>query len=184
MQDPARRRRSGAPLIAAALWLLMTPAGWAAGAHRNTVYDTLLTQLEGILRDLDNFDAIVTAPSATVQPDGSALQLPAPAPVTIPQGSAPLTVQRRVQLSLSQALALAVSNNPALAESVSNVARERAMLRAAWGRYAPTLSLSLGALGAQRLERSEASYRGWMCCGRRRRCSKAAFSWLKRKPTC
>ena len=156
MQRPARQRRAGALLIAAALSLVMAPASLAGTVRRSTHYDTLLTELEGILRDLENFDAIVAAPSAEAQANGVELRLPPPAPLTVPQGNAPLTVRERVRLSLSQALALAVNNSPAVAEAVADVERERAMLRAAWGRYAPTLSLSLGALGAQRLERSEA----------------------------
>ena len=156
MQRPARQRRAGPLLIATALWVLMAPASLAATAKRSTTYDTLLTELERILRDLENFDAIVATPAAEAGANGSQLRLPAPAPLAIPKGSAPLAVRDRVRLSLSQALALAVSNSPVVAQSAADVERERALLRAAWGRYAPTLNLSLGALGAQRVERSEA----------------------------
>ncbi|MEB3333148.1 MAG: TolC family protein [Synechococcaceae cyanobacterium] len=136
--------------------LLLAPPSLAGPGRRSAPYDTLLTELERILQDLNNFDAIVAAPSDAAQAIGAELRLPAPAPRTIPQGSAALAVRERVRLSLPQALALAVRNSPAVAQSVAKVQRERATLRAAWGRYAPTLSLSLGALGAQRLERNEA----------------------------
>ena len=156
MQRQARRHRGPRLLIATALCVLFAPAGLAATPRRSTTYDVLLTELEGILRDLENFDAIVAAPPADSPANRNELRLPAPAALTIPQGSASLTVRERVRLSLSQALALAVNNSPALAQTVADVQRERALLRAAWGLYAPTLSLSLGALGGQRLERNEA----------------------------
>lgn len=156
MQRPARQRRAGPLTVAAALWLLMTPASLAAPVAGSRPYDTLLTELERILQDLESFDAIVAAPTVGAPAKGSELRLPAPAALAIPQGSSALTVGQRVRLSLPQALALAVKNSPALAQSVADVERDRANLRAAWGRYAPTLSLSLGALGAQRLERNEA----------------------------
>ncbi|MFM9100592.1 MAG: hypothetical protein ACKOPS_04345, partial [Cyanobium sp.] len=156
MQRPARQRSAGPLTIAAALCLLMGPSCLAAPKPGNKPYDTLLTELERILRDLENFDAIVAAPTVEAPAKGSEWRLPAPAALAIPQGSPALTVRARVRLTLPQALALAVKNSPAVAQSVADVQRERAMLRAAWGRYAPTLSLSLGALGGQRLERNEA----------------------------
>lgn len=142
--------------IAVVFGLLMAPAGQAAPARSATPYDTMLTELERILRDLDNFDAIVAAPPDDGPASGRELRLPAPAARSIPQAAPALTIRNRVRLNLPQALALAVRNSPGLAQSVAEVERERATLRAAWGRYAPSLSLSLGALGGQQLQRYEA----------------------------
>ena len=173
MQRPARySRRWLALLVVLQAWI--TPAA----AQGQRVYDGLLNRLEGILRDLERFDAIVE-PGAEQQPAGSeaagteptdiapggtdpaaapteAPTLAAPAPLAIPQDSRSLEVREQVRLSLRQAVALAVRNSPALAQSVAEVERERALLRAAWGRYAPTLSLGVTGLGSQSLQRNVA----------------------------
>jgi len=173
MQRPARySRRWLALLVVLQAWI--TPAA----AQGQRVYDGLLNRLEGILRDLERFDAIVE-PGAEQQPAGSeassteptdiapggtdpgaapteAPTLAAPAPLAIPQDSRSLEVRKQVRLSLRQAVALAVRNSPALAQSVAEVERERALLRAAWGRYAPTLSLGVTGLGSQSLQRNVA----------------------------
>lgn len=156
MGRPARRRRIGLLRLAAAAAVLLPTSALADQGRQVSRYDTLLKQLEGILRDLESFDAIVAAPVAATPSAGTAVQLPSPAPLDVPRGSGPVTVRERVRLSLSQALALAVRNSPDLGQSVAQVERERAMVRAAWGRYAPTLSLALGVLGGQQLQRNEA----------------------------
>lgn len=158
MGRPVGRRRLsllGIAAVASVLLPAVAPAVPAQPSRPASRYDTLLKQLEGILRDLENFDAIVAAPGAAtvaVTPP----RLPAPPVLAVPKGSGSVTVRQQVRLSLSQAVALAVTNSPDLAQSVAQVERERAMLRAAWGRYAPTLSLSLGAIGGQQLVRNEA----------------------------
>lgn len=120
-----------------------------SATRRNIRYDTLLTKLEAILRELENFDAIVEPTLPGAKPSDTILQLPAPAPLSIPITSSALTERKRVRLSLSQALALAVTNSPSLAQSVASMERERALVRAAWGRYYPTLSLGLGGILGQ-----------------------------------
>lgn len=156
MARPARRRGICLRLIAVAAAVLLPTAALADQGRQQSRYDTLLTRLEGILRDLENFDAIVAEPSAVNLSGSAALRLPPPAALAIPGSSGPVQVRERVRLSLAQALVLAVRNSPDLAQSVTEVEREQALVRAAWGRYAPTLSLSLGALGGQQLQRNEA----------------------------
>ncbi|MEB3318284.1 MAG: TolC family protein [Cyanobacteriota bacterium] len=120
------------------------PAAAAPTSPRSSVYGSLLGDLEKILRDLERFDAIVE-PGSQGQPPGPLPSLAAPAPLALPQDPAAVRERQRQRLSLSQAVALAVSNNPGLAQSVAGVERQRALLRSAWGRFAPTLSLNLGA---------------------------------------
>lgn len=141
-------------------WLLMLPVtscfvlqlpGGAAGPAppvKASAYRMLLGDLEVILKDLESFDAIAEPP-AKPSTSATALQLKPPPALDVPQGDESVTVRQRVSLSLAQAIALAVSNSPSLAQTVLDVERQRALLRAAWGRYAPTLSLALGGLGGQ-----------------------------------
>ena len=148
-----QRRRSWSPQAAIALTLVLAQslpvlAAPPAKAPRAPLYGGLLGDLSGILQDLERFDTLLEAPAD--QPGrAAALRLPAPAALAIPQDAAALAVRQRVRLSLSQALALAVSNDPTLARSEADVAQQQALLRAAWGRYAPTLSLAASGFGGQ-----------------------------------
>ncbi|MEB3331550.1 MAG: TolC family protein, partial [Synechococcaceae cyanobacterium] len=133
--------RSPLPLLCAA-----SPA-WAA-RPQSTLYGGSLAELESILRQLERFDAIVEQPDQAAEP-AAALSLPAPPAQAVPRSAEAVTVRRQQRLSLAQAVALAVSNSPALARNAAAVERQRALLRAAWSRYAPTLSLSLAGQGGQ-----------------------------------
>jgi len=141
-------------------WLLMLPvvsglvlqgpaaAAAPAPAAKASAYRKLLGDLEVILKDLESFDAIAEPPAKPATPT-TALQLKPPAALAVPQVDSAVAIRQRVNLSLSQAVALAVCNSPSVAQTVADVDRQRALLRAAWGRYAPTLSLSLAGLGGQ-----------------------------------
>jgi len=126
------------------------PTGRAApgGAGRPALYRPVLADLERILSDLERFDALAEPPTAA-ESGAAALQLAAPPALAVPQRDSELGVRQRVRLSLAQALELAVSNSPSVAQSVSAVQQQRALLRAAWGRFAPTLSLGLAGSGGQ-----------------------------------
>ena len=143
-----RRRRLSLPGL---LSLVLAPAAVAAApatGPRQPGFEPALVDLERILADLERFDAIVQPPAARAG-DAAALRLEPPPPQAVPTGSASLADQRRVRLSLSDAVGLAVSNSPSLARQVADVQQQRALLRAAWGRFAPTLSLGLVGNGSQ-----------------------------------
>ncbi len=148
----AQRWRAWSLIVPAGLLLVLSqPAGAAptAAARQAPVYSGLLRDLGGILQDLEHFDMLLADPAVDRGKGAQALQLPAPAALAIPQGDGPVRVRERVRLSLPQALALAVSNDPSLARSGAEVEQQRALVRAAWGRYAPTLNLAMSGFGSQ-----------------------------------
>jgi len=140
--------------------LLLVPLGLSIAAQlpgeasvkpprrQASVYTNLLGNLEGILKDLERFDTII-APTGAVELVNTPVRLPAPPAQAIPSKVSEVTVQKRVQLSLAEALSLAVTNDPYLARKVANVDEKQALLRSAWSRFAPTLNLGLSGLGGQ-----------------------------------
>jgi outer membrane protein TolC len=77
------------------------------------------------------------------------LDLPAPSALALPKQATALTMQRRVLLSLPQALALAVRNDPDLAEQVAAVRERQGLLAAVQGRLLPELGLAVGGAFSQ-----------------------------------
>ena len=122
-----------------------TPAQ-AGGRGKGIPHPPALAELERILRDLERFDALAE-PAAVAESGVAALSLQPPAPLALPQRDGELSGQQRVRLGLAEVLALAVNNSPTLAQSVSAVQQQRALLGAAWGRFSPTLSLGLSGGG-------------------------------------
>ena len=127
----------------------------AVQAQQRPASPVLLRSLEGFARDVQQLDqalpdALGSGPAAPVSAaELQGLDLPAPAPLALPQQAAGLAIQRQVSLSLPQALALAVRNDPDLAEQVAAVRERQGLLAAVQGRLLPELGLGLGGAFSQ-----------------------------------
>lgn len=137
------------PLLLLLSPLLGAAAPALAARPQARLYAGSLAELESILRQLERFDALVEEPLEPAPPSEAPLALPAPPAQALPRSAEAVTVRLRQRLSLRQAVALAVSNSPVVARNLAAVERQRALLRAAWSRYAPSLSLSVAGLGGQ-----------------------------------
>jgi outer membrane protein TolC len=110
----------------------------------------LLRSLEGFARDVQELDQAFPDDSHAAPPlplseiELQALDLPAPSALALPKQAADVTTQRRVLLSLPQALALAVRNDPDLAEQVAAVQERQGLLAAVQGRLLPELGVAVG----------------------------------------
>ena len=130
--------------------LAAAPLPPAVQAQQRPPSPVLLRSLEGFARDVQQLDqavpdAVDSGPAAAVSAaELQDLALPPPAALALPQQAAALTIQRRVPLSLPQALALAVRNDPDLAEQVAAVRERQGLLAAVQGRLLPELGLALG----------------------------------------
>ena len=112
----------------------------------------LLRSLAAFERDLGALDGALrpgqASPEVPLRLGDSALLAPDPAarPLTAVAADQP---QER-SLSLAQALAVAVANNPELAERRARIAEMRGLKRSVLGRFWPRLGLNLGGSFAQR----------------------------------
>ena len=116
----------------------------------------LLRTLAAFERDLAELDgSLRTIPAAlpAFNPADPALQAPAPAAEATTVGTAQLR-QERV-LTLGQALAVAVANNPELAERRARIAEMRGLKRSVLGRFWPRLDLQLAGGFGQRSEANQ-----------------------------
>lgn len=113
-----------------------------------------MRSLAAFERDLRALDGALR-PGAASAPQPFSLSDPAlrpPDPLAAPaRASATEQTQERV-LSLPQALAVAVANNPELAERRARIAEMRGLKRSLLGRFWPRLALNLGGSFAQRSE--------------------------------
>jgi outer membrane protein TolC len=117
----------------------------------------LLRSLQGFQHDLELLDrSLLPGPA---EPDDAsageavALQsLPPPAATALPTTVEAVRIARRQRLSLSEALAVAVRNDPDLAAAVLSVREQQDLAGSARGRWWPELGLNLS--GGYRQERS------------------------------
>lgn len=120
----------------------------------------LLRSLQGFQDDLERLDRtllpaapeadVTGGPEATLPgpPDPS---LPAPAPTALPQEPEAVRIERRQRLSLAEALAVAVRNDPDLAAAALDVREQQDLAGSARGRRWPELGLNLaGGFSQQR----------------------------------
>ncbi len=123
----------------------------------------LLRSLQGFQHDLELLDrSLLPGPAepedAPEQAAAAALQtaalqsLPAPAATALPTTPEAVRIARRQRLSLSEALAVAVRNDPDLAAAVLSVREQQDLAGSARGRWWPELGLNLS--GGYRQERS------------------------------
>jgi outer membrane protein TolC len=126
-----------------------------AAAQQRPPSRLLLRSLEGFARDVQQLDQAVpdenhaSPPPPLSETELQALDLPAPSALALPMQVAAVTTQRRVRLSLPQALALAVRNDPDLAEQVAAVQERQGLLAAVQGRLLPELGLVVGGAFSQ-----------------------------------
>jgi len=124
----------------------------------------LLRSLEGFQHDLELLDRSLRPGSADAEAptplpaDGAVLAapsvpfLPAPAATALPSTVEAVRIERRQRLSLAEALAVALRNDPDLAAAVLSVREQQDLVGSARGRWWPELDLDLA--GGYRQERS------------------------------
>jgi len=141
---------------------LAAAGGWPASAKAAPPSSTLppskglLRTLAAFERDLAELDgALRTNSAAPTRFDlaDPALQAPLPA-AEVPTTAAAPPRQERV-LTLGQALAVAVANNPELSERRARIAEMRGLKRSVQGRFWPRLGLQLAGGFAQRSEANQ-----------------------------
>lgn len=119
---------------------------------------SLLRSLQGFQHDLELLDrSLLPGPAEPDEaPEQAALQsLPAPAATALPTTVEAVRIARRQRLSLSEALVVAVRNDPDLAAAVLSVREQQDLAGSARGRWWPELGLNLS--GGYRQERSYSS---------------------------
>ena len=114
----------------------------------------LTRSLAAFERDLRELDGALR-PARVAAESPFSLSDPAfqpPDPAAAPSSAAAADQPEERLLSLPQALAVAVANNPELAERRARIAEMRGMKRSVQGRFWPRLALNLGGSFAQRSE--------------------------------
>ncbi len=162
-----RRRAPGwlAPALALAVVAPMAPAraqapGPAPQPRRLPPPSAaLLRSLQGFQQDLERLDrsllpagAEADGTSAAEGDPSTAPVLPAPAATALPDAPEAVRIERRQRLSLAEALAVAVRNDPDLAAAVLGVREQQDLAGSARGRWWPELGLNLA--GGFRQQRS------------------------------
>ena len=114
----------------------------------------LLRSLEGFQHDLDALDQTLIPGAAGAGRAETARKsalppLPAPAATALPSTVQAVQIQRRLPLSLAEALQVAVQNDPDLAVAVQGVREQQGLVASARGRWWPELGLNLGGGFAQ-----------------------------------
>ena len=116
----------------------------------------LVRSLRGFLRDVERLDRALpqereAAPApAPGSAEALAPGLPAPAALALPGRELQAGQLRRVRLSLEQALALALRNDPDLAAQAHTLAERGGLVDVVRGRLVPQLGLRLGGSFSQR----------------------------------
>ena len=145
------RQRLSSGAAGACGWLLV--AATAVSAAGVPPSPGLLRSLSAFERDLLELDGALSgggpaATNATFSLGDPALRPPLPS--AAPTSAEMALQQQQRLLSLPQALAVAVANNPELAERRARIAEMRGLKRSVQGRFWPQLGLNLGGAFAQR----------------------------------
>lgn len=136
-------------LLLAAAWL----PSWAQAGSLPSPSRTLIRSLERFEQDVRRLDRTLPAATQTdipaSDPHSAAAspwlqQLQPPPAAAIPSSTATVAIRQRVELSLPQALELAVRNSPALAEQAAAVRERQGLKRSVQGRFWPEVALELG----------------------------------------
>ena len=115
----------------------------------------LLRSLEGFQHDLELLDRSLLQGAAGAEAPLPVSSLQAPAATALPTTVEAVRIQRRQRLSLAEALAVAVRNDPDLAAAVLSVREQQDLAGSARGRWWPELGLNLA--GGYRQQRSYSS---------------------------
>lgn len=142
-----------APALALAVVAVMAPAR-AQSRRLPPPSPALLRSLQGFQQDLERLDRslLPAAPEAENPSPAEPLDLPAPAATALPGAPEAVRIERRQRLSLAEALAVAVRNDPDLAAAVLGVREQQDLAGSARGRWWPELGLNLA--GGFRQQRS------------------------------
>jgi outer membrane protein TolC len=150
-------------LLKAAVAAVVAAAGWWPGSVVAAPPPSTLPPSKGLLRTLAAFErdlaeldgSLRPNPAALVRfnPADPALQAPPPAAEATTAAAAQSRLER--VLTLGQALAVAVANNPELAERRARIAEMRGLKRSVMGRFWPRLGLQLAGGFAQRSEANQ-----------------------------
>ena len=109
---------------------------------------SLLRNLDALQRDLDTLDRSLPPTKAEfttgVEQEALLARLRAPAPTTLPATAEEVTIQERLRINLTTALAVAVQNDPALAEELESVRERQDLAGSARGRWWPQVGINLG----------------------------------------
>ena len=140
-------------LLVALAWLAAAAGAVAPAASAASVPPSpgLLRSLAAFERDLSVLDGALNGGGATASLPFNRADpaLQAPPPAAVPASTAQMQQQER-RLSLPQALAVAVANNPELAERRARIAEMRGLQRSVQGRFWPQLGLNLAGAFSQR----------------------------------
>ncbi|QNI80376.1 outer membrane efflux family protein [Synechococcus sp. RS9909] len=143
--------------VVAATLAMASPLFAAPGAASPQAASASLPPSPGLLRSLAAFDrdlllldgalrgAAETVPPADLQQPA----LQAPAPQARPATPAQQQQRQLLVLSLKEAIAVAIANNPELAAQRARIQERLGLVRAVEGRYWPRLGLSLGGAFSQ-----------------------------------
>ncbi|MEY3544273.1 MAG: hypothetical protein RLZZ247_430 [Cyanobacteriota bacterium] len=132
---------------------------WLAAAATAAPLTTPVPPSPGLVRSLAAFERDLQDLDGALRPGAASTALPfslsdpalrPPAPLAAPTTSAAADQAQERMLSLAQALAVAVANNPELAERRARINEMRGLKRSVQGRFWPQLALNLGGSFAQR----------------------------------
>jgi outer membrane protein TolC len=118
---------------------------WAAAQAGQTpaALKPLIRSFEAYSRDLDRLDQVWPGPSGT-RPAASLPALPPPAAAGLPQQPSAVAITQRLEVTLQQAIDLAVQNDPSLQQQIAGVKEQQGWLRSVRGRFYPVFALDLG----------------------------------------
>ncbi len=144
-------------LVRGSVWL---GAGcWLAAAATAAPLTTPVPPSPGLVRSLAAFERDLQELDGALRPGAVSTPLPfslsdpalrPPDPLAAPTTAAAADQTQERVLSLAQALAVAVANNPELAERRARIDEMRGLKRSVQGRFWPRLALNLGGSFAQR----------------------------------
>ncbi len=142
-----------APALALAVVAPIAPAR-AQSRRLPPPSPALLRSLQGFQQDLERLDRslLPAAPEAENPSPAEPPDLPAPAATALPGAPEAVRIEWRQRLSLAEALAVAVRNDPDLAAAVLGVREQQDLAGSARGRWWPELGLNLA--GGFRQQRS------------------------------
>ncbi|MEB3234113.1 MAG: TolC family protein, partial [Cyanobacteriota bacterium] len=122
--------------------LLLAPAATQAG-QTPAALKPLIRSFAAYSRDLDRLDQVWTGPSGA-QPAAALPELPPPAAAGLPRQPSAVTINQRLQVTLQQAIDLAVQNDPSLQQQIAAVQEQQGWLRSVRGRLYPVFGLDVG----------------------------------------
>lgn len=122
--------------------LLLAPAAAQAG-QTPAALKPLIRSFAAYSRDLDRLDQVWPGPTGN-RSAASLPELPPPAAGGLPQQPSAVAINQRLQVTLQQAIDLAVQNDPLLQQQIAGVKEQQGWLRSVRGRFYPVFALDVG----------------------------------------